>query len=661
MRLNSVPGMIATVAVFFFPSLPSFAQSELIVNGGFESVFTGWNFDGGAGVGNTSGFARSGSNFLLLGAAASEVDSSYQTIDLPSTATSATLSFYYNILSDDDHVIPHDLFSATIRNTNGTILATVGNWSNANQDSGIGPANYHQKTFNLLPYPGQTIQIQFNSSNDSSQISYFLVDDISVQVTAPAPANDSCGGAIPMTVGTTYTLNTTVAATAGDPIPGCDASFGKGVWYAFTPSASGAVTINTCGSDFDTVLTAYIGSCGGLTAIACNDDDGPACSGLQASVSFAGVAGVTYFLMAGGSAGAGGNLSIQAISSGVGALKIIPSFDSSITNDPQAATIEATINSAIEVFQNSYSDPITVTITFQKMPGGVGANSTYYRDVPYSSYRAALVTHATSSDDATALAHLSVAANNPVNGNPNMSLSLPLARALGFRADPLPGEDDSIIYLNISNMNLSSSGIDTNKYSLFAAVSHEINEVLGFASALDGLTNGAAAPTGPLPPGDLFRYDAFGSRSFTTDVNAASYFSLDGTIALARYNQYAGGDFQDWYSYYGGQTPQVQDAFGTPGSMPVLGVELRVLDVIGYTRKITVGLPTLSLARAGANLTITWPTNFPGFTLQSATNVTASLTWSNVSPAPSILNGQYTYTVTNPVSLGSRNFYRLVK
>jgi hypothetical protein len=536
MRFNSIPGIIVAITVLLLTStLQCLSQSELIVNGDFESIFTGWSFAGGAGVGNTGGFARSGSYFLLLGAATSEVDSSYQTISLPSTATSATLSFYYNILSDDN-LTPHDIFTATIRNTNGTILATVGTWSNADKDLANGPAYYHQKTFNLLPYAGQTINLQFNSSNDSSLITYFLVDDISVQVTAPAPANDSCGSAIPMTVGTTYTVNTSIATSAGDPTPGCDPSFGKGVWYAFTPSASGAVTISTCGSDFDTVLTAYIGSCVGLTAIACNDDDGPACSGLQASVTFPGELGVTYFLLAGGSGGAGGNLSIQAISSGVGALKITPSFDTSITSDPQAATIIATINSAIALFQSSYSDPINVTITFQKIAGGVGANSTYYRDLPYSSYRAALVTHSTSSDDATALAHLSGGANNPVNGNTNVSLSLPLARALGFSADPPPGEDDSVIYLNISNMNLSSTSIDTNKYSLFGAASHEINEVLGFASTLDGLANGATAPTGPLSPGDLFRYDALGARSFTTDVNAASYFSVDGTTALARFN-----------------------------------------------------------------------------------------------------------------------------
>lgn len=656
MRHHSIPGIAAMGILFLASTLSSLAQSELIVNGGFELDFTGWTFNGGAGPNNTGGFARSGTTFLLLGSATSEIDSAYQTINLPSTATSATLSFYYNILSQDDLVTPHDTFSATIRNTNGTILATVGTWSNANQDSGNGPANYHQKTFNLLPYAGQTINIEFNSSNDASLLTYFLVDDVSVQVTAPAPTNDLCSGALPMTAGTIYTINTSIATASGDPTPGCQPSFGKGVWYSFTPSASGAVTVNTCGSDFDTVLAVYKGTCGALTAVACNDDDGPACAGSQASLTFAGTAGVTYLILAGGSGGAGGTLKIQAISSGMGGLKIIPSFDSSITSDPQAATIEATINSAISVFQGSYSDPIQVTITFQKVASGLARNDSYSQDFLYSEYLAALAVHATTADDATALAHLPGGPNNPVNGDTNVSLTLPLARALGFSADPPPGQPDGIIYLNITNMNLSSSIVDTNKYSLFAAVCHEMDEVLGFASALDGLANGAPAPTGSVSPEDLFRYDTLGARSFTTDVNAASYFSLDGTTQLARFNQYQGGDFQDWYSYYGGQTPQVQDAFGTEGTMPVMGVELRVLDVLGYTPQIP--RPTLSLVRSAGNVIISWPTNFTGFTLQGATNLVPSVTWSNVSPSPSIVNGQY--TVTNSPG-GARKFYRLAK
>lgn len=129
---------------------------------------------------------------------------------------------------------------------------------------------------------------------------------------SPPPANDQCSGAIPMTPGTLYTQNTTSATSTGDPVTSCAGSLGRGVWYSYTPGASGPVTLSTCGSDFDTVLSVYTGSCGSLVAVpgGCNDDDGPMCYGWQASVTFAATAGTTYRILAGGFGGAGGNLNL---------------------------------------------------------------------------------------------------------------------------------------------------------------------------------------------------------------------------------------------------------------------------------------------------------------------------------------------------------------
>jgi hypothetical protein len=78
---------------------------------------------------------------------------------------------------------------------------------------------------------------------------------------------------------------------------------------------SASMTISTCGSDFNTVLAVYTGSCGSLTPVpgACNNGNGPACSGQNASVSFSAVAGTTYWILAGGNNGQTGNLSIIAL------------------------------------------------------------------------------------------------------------------------------------------------------------------------------------------------------------------------------------------------------------------------------------------------------------------------------------------------------------
>ena len=46
-------------------------------------------------------------------------------------------------------------------------------------------------------------------------------------------------------------------------------------------------------------------------------------------------------------------------------LVIHPTFDSSITNDPNAAVIQATINRAISIYETLFTDPITIEIRFR--------------------------------------------------------------------------------------------------------------------------------------------------------------------------------------------------------------------------------------------------------------------------------------------------------
>ena len=66
--------------------------------------------------------------------------------------------------------------------------------------------------------------------------------------------------------------------------------------------------------------------------------------------------------------------------------------------------------------------------------------------------------------------------------------------------------------------------------------------------------------------------------------------------------------------------------------------------------------PPLNITRAGTNVVLTWSTNFPGFILQSATNLASPSSWTLVSPFPAVVNGQE--TVTNGIT-ATRKFYRL--
>jgi len=70
----------------------------------------------------------------------------------------------------------------------------------------------------------------------------------------------------------------------------------------------------------------------------------------------------------------------------------------------------------------------------------------------------------------------------------------------------------------------------------------------------------------------------------------------------------------------------------------------------------TNSAPRLTILLFGADVILTWPTNAPGFTLQSATNLASPVVWTNISPVPVVVNGSN--TVLNPIS-GTRQYYRL--
>jgi len=81
----------------------------------------------------------------------------------------------------------------------------------------------------------------------------------------------------------------------------------------------------------------------------------------------------------------------------------------------------------------------------------------------------------------------------------------------------------------------------------------------------------------------------------------------------------------------------------------------------GTVFSLTLPAPQLTLTTAGANVILTWPTNYAGFddsgyTLQSTTNLESPTIWSTVSPTPAVVNGQF--TVTNLVS-GTEQVFRL--
>ena len=121
-----------------------------------------------------------------------------------------------------------------------------------------------------------------------------------------APANDTPDGAVRLTAKSKPNLLTGGTALEEEvPNVTCPEgqfdTMGHTVWYTIIGTGR-PITIDTSGSDFDTVVAAYAPDGGGLTEIACDDDVEfvPIGASYQAVVTFDTQAGVEYYVQVGG-------------------------------------------------------------------------------------------------------------------------------------------------------------------------------------------------------------------------------------------------------------------------------------------------------------------------------------------------------------------------
>lgn len=118
------------------------------------------------------------------------------------------------------------------------------------------------------------------------------------------PASDQCGEATPLNLSFANpadgsgTITNQFTQEASDPVFEC--MFGAPVslqgyrtaWYSLTAGDTSIVTITTEGTEYDTVLAVYAGSCESPTVLACSDDF----RGFQSSVSLRVIRGQTYLI-----------------------------------------------------------------------------------------------------------------------------------------------------------------------------------------------------------------------------------------------------------------------------------------------------------------------------------------------------------------------------
>ncbi|HUS16310.1 MAG TPA: S8 family serine peptidase [Chloroflexia bacterium] len=153
---------------------PAPGGTEKIVNGGFESGTSPWVQS------STNGYQlidttrpHAGSYSAYLGGYNSGTDTIYQTVTVPSNGV---LTYWWYMTTSESGGTPYDYLRVRLYNSSGTLLTTLRTWSNA---SGAGV--WRQDSLSLAAYAGQTVRVHFAGTTDSSLVSSFFVDDVSVR------------------------------------------------------------------------------------------------------------------------------------------------------------------------------------------------------------------------------------------------------------------------------------------------------------------------------------------------------------------------------------------------------------------------------------------------------------------------------------------------
>ena len=115
---------------------------------------------------------------MIVGPVNSSTNTLYQTVTIP--AGGANLNFWLNITTTEAQgAAIFDRLFIEVRNTSGTLLATLATFSN--QNSGTAGVYVLRGPYNLNAFANQTVRIQFRSTEDVSLPTSFRVDDVAVK------------------------------------------------------------------------------------------------------------------------------------------------------------------------------------------------------------------------------------------------------------------------------------------------------------------------------------------------------------------------------------------------------------------------------------------------------------------------------------------------
>ncbi|GGN79062.1 hypothetical protein GCM10011579_063020 [Streptomyces albiflavescens] len=192
----SLPVAPAAATPHAAPRAAACTPSQVVTNGGFESGTSPWTPSSSTVITNRTGqTAHGGTTFAWLnGVGSTHTDTLSQSVTIPSGCSSATLTFWLHIdTAETTSSTAYDKLTAKIGST------TLATYSNLNKNTG-----YAQKSFDVSSFAGQTVDVAFTGTEDSSLRTSFVLDDVALNTSGDTtpPADSTRTPAAP-----SYTVN----------------------------------------------------------------------------------------------------------------------------------------------------------------------------------------------------------------------------------------------------------------------------------------------------------------------------------------------------------------------------------------------------------------------------------------------------------------------
>lgn len=169
-------------SVIHLPLMLNNRCSNLIVNSDFEHALNSWNVSGRPHITSTLSF--SGRYSVLLGSRLNADDVLYQDVSIPTTGPtgasiiSAHLSYAWYITTEEHTHDPYDFFYAKLKHpyygSDLKVLQILTDNSPANQ--------WYQSSFDVQDYVGQSVQVFFRATSDSSYHTNFFLDNVVLNI-----------------------------------------------------------------------------------------------------------------------------------------------------------------------------------------------------------------------------------------------------------------------------------------------------------------------------------------------------------------------------------------------------------------------------------------------------------------------------------------------